>query len=174
MGALDAMQKAVKFMHDRQKDKDGRMGFTKAPKNKDELANLKTYQEKLHHISEFVKAKKMVGENPSMMISICEGLLKKPKIELYLRVGDILALLVEYYDHQKMFPDAMRCIQQMQLTWKLDLSVYLDNEMVGRIYEANGQKYTSRDSKEADSDSDVVDDEVDDDVMEEEVVSEED
>ena len=53
--ALDAMQKAVKFMHDRQKDKDGRMGFTKAPKKKDELASLKQYQEKLSHVAEFVK-----------------------------------------------------------------------------------------------------------------------
>merc|ERR1719181_1774460 len=126
----------------------------------------------LHHVSEFVKAKKMVGENPSKMISICEGLLKKPKIELYLRTGDILALLVEYYDHQKLFEDAMRCIQQMQLTWKLDLSVYLDNVMLERIYKENGQRYTSaRDSKIADSDSDEVDDEMDEDVMEEEVVS---
>ena len=114
----------------------------------------------------------MVGENPSKMISICEGLLKKPKIELYLRTGDILALLVEYYDHQKMFADAMRCVQQMQLTWKLDLSVYLDNEMLERIFKENGQRYTNgRESKENDdSDSDIVDD----DIMEEEVVSDED
>ena len=113
----------------------------------------------------------MVGENPSKMISICEGLLKKPKIELYLRVGDILALLVEYYDHQKMFSDAMRCIQQMQLTWKLDLSVYLDNEMLQRIFEKNGQRYTNdRDTKEEDSDSDGIEDEM----MEEEVVSDDD
>merc|ERR1712025_260751 len=175
--ALDAMQKAVKFMHDRAKDKDGKMGFTKAPKKQDELANLKQYQEKLHHVAEFVKVKKMVGENPSVMISICEGLLKKNKIELYLRVGDILALLVEYYDHQNMYADAMRCIQQMKLTWKLDLSVYLENAMLERIYSENGQKFTSgssgRDSKLADSESEV-DDEIDDDVMEEEVVSEED
>ena len=114
----------------------------------------------------------MVGENPSVMISICEGLLKKPKIELYLRVGDILALMVEYYDHQKLYSDAMRCIQQMQLTWKLELSVYLENTMLQRIHDKTGQKYAGgRDSKEADSDSD---DEIDDDVMEEEVVSEED
>merc|ERR1712224_409669 len=169
--ALDAMQKAVKFMHDRQKDKDGRMGFTKAPKNKDELASLKQYQEKLSHVAEFVKAKKMVGENPSVMISICEGLLKKPKIELYLRVGDILALMVEYYDHQKLYSDAMRCIQQMHLTWKLELPVYVENTMLQRIYEKTGHKYsTGRDSKRAESDSD----EIEDDVMEEEVVSEED
>ena len=119
----------------------------------------------------------MVGENPSVMIRICEGLLKKTKIELYLRVGDILALLVEYYDHQKMWSDAMRCIQQMKLTWKLDLSVYLENVMLERIYTENGQKYTggsaARDSKMADSDSEV-DDEIEDDVMSEEVVSEED
>jgi len=168
--AAAAMQNAVKFMHDRQK-KDGKMGWTKLPKKQDELASLKQYQEKLHHVSEFVKAKKMVGENPSKMISICEGLLKKPKIELYLRVGDILALLVEYYDHQKMFSDAMRCIQQMQLTWKLDLSVYLDNEMLERIFEKNGQRYTSgRDTKEEDSESDGIEDEM----MEEEVVSDDD
>merc|ERR1712032_1333069 len=169
--ALDAMQKAVKFMHDRAKDKDGKMGFNKVPKKQDELANLKQYQEKLTHVLEFVKAKKLVGENPSKMIKICEGLLKKPKIDLYLRVGDILTLLVEYYDHQKLFEDAMRCIQQMQLTWKLDLSVYLDNVMLERIYKENGQRYTSgRDSKEADSESDEVDDEMDEDIMEEEVV----
>merc|ERR1712183_250624 len=168
------MQNAVKFMHDRQK-KDGKMGWTKMPKKQDELASLKQYQEKLHHVSEFVKAKKMVGENPSKMISICEGLLKKPKIELYLRVGDILALLVEYYDHQKMFPDAMRCIMSMQMSWKLQLSVYLDNEMLKRIYEANGQKYTgggNRDSKLADSDG--SDDDIEDEVADDEVVSDED
>ena len=113
----------------------------------------------------------MVGENPSQMISTCERLLKKPKIELYLRVGDILALMVEYYDHQKMFPDAMRCVQQMQLTWKLDLSVYLENTMLERIYEASGQRYSNgRESKDADSDSDVVDDDMDEDIMEEEEV----
>ena len=105
------------------------------------------------------------------MISTCEQLLKKPKIELFLRVGDILALMVEYYDHQKMFPDAMRCVQQMQLTWKLDLSVYLENTMLERIYEASGQRYSNgRESKDADSDSDVVDDDMDEDIMEEEEV----
>ena len=115
----------------------------------------------------------MVRENPSVMISICEGLLRKPKIELYLRVGDILALMVEYYDHQKMYPDAMRCVQQMRLTWKLELSVYLENTMLERIHEKTGQQYAASgraDAKEADSDS-----EIEDDVMEEEeVVSDDD
>ena len=52
--AAAAMQNAVKFMHDRQK-KDGKMGWTKLPKKQDELANLKQFEEKLHHVSEFVK-----------------------------------------------------------------------------------------------------------------------
>ena len=52
--AAAAMQNAVKFMHDRQK-KDGKMGWTKLPKKQDELASLKTFEEKLHHVSEFVK-----------------------------------------------------------------------------------------------------------------------
>ena len=55
--AFAAMEKAVKFMHDRAKGPDGKMGFNKAPKKKDEMASLKQYQEKLHHITEFVKVK---------------------------------------------------------------------------------------------------------------------
>ena len=53
--AAVAMQKAVKFMHDRGKDKDGKMEFHKIPKKKDEIASLKQYQEKLRHISEFAE-----------------------------------------------------------------------------------------------------------------------
>ena len=53
--ALDALQKAVKFMHDKRKDANGRMVFTKSPKAQDELASLKQYQEKLSHVAEFVK-----------------------------------------------------------------------------------------------------------------------
>ena len=52
--ASAALQNAVKFMHDRQK-KDGKMGWTKLPKKQDELANLKQFEEKLHHVSQFVK-----------------------------------------------------------------------------------------------------------------------
>ena len=52
--ASAALQNAVKFMHDRQK-KDGKMGWTKLPKKQDELASLKQFEEKLHHVSQFVK-----------------------------------------------------------------------------------------------------------------------
>lgn len=166
--AVVALKKAVKYMHDKQKGADGRMEWTKMPKKEEHQARLKQYEEKLKYVTQFVQAKKLVGEDPSQMINICESLLKKPKIQFSLRVGDILALLVEYYDHQKMFQDAMRYIQQMQMNWQLDLSVYLDNDMLRRIFEANGQQYgNSKNSESKDDDSDSIDDEIDDDVVSE-------
>eukprot|EP00741_Cyanophora_paradoxa_P007333 tig00001107_g7093.t1 len=100
----------------------------------DRLAGL---QHRINMVEKFCQARKLVKSDPQEMQRICSSLLEQPDIELALRVGDVFALLIEFYAGQQDYPNAYQLIERMR-DRKIILSPYLDAEMVNEIHRAVG------------------------------------
>merc|ERR1711988_956172 len=75
--------------------------------------------------------------DPEQMIKLCNSLLDTPDVESGIRVGDVYALMVEYYHSQNDMANAYSLIQRMRDS-KIILSPYLDREMIESIFKAVG------------------------------------
>ena len=82
-------------------------------------------------------AVKMVKAEPEQMVSMCHQLLEQPDVEAAIRVGDVYALMVEWYYSQQQMEQAYSLVEKMRAR-SIILSPYLDQEMVHAIYGAMG------------------------------------
>ncbi len=93
--------------------------------------------QKVEHVEAFVNARKMVKSDPQQMVRECHELLGQPEVESAIRVGDVYALMVEWYYSQQQMDQAYALIEKMRARGII-LSPYLDSEMVHTIYSAMG------------------------------------
>ena len=71
------------------------------------------------------------------MVSMCHQLLEQPDVEAAIRVGDVYALMVEWFYSQQQMEQAHNLVEKMR-SRGIILSPYLDQEMVHAIYGAMG------------------------------------
>lgn len=135
--AYGALKEAVKYL--------GKVRGNSAGKE-EKLAGI---QQRIYLVERFVMAKKMVKDDPSEMVKICGQLLDHPDADVAVRVGDVFALLVEFYYAAGNMDNAMRLIEQMQ-NRKIILSPYLDQQMVKAIFKANGSEWDEGGGKKED------------------------
>merc|ERR1711964_485686 len=95
----------------------------------------------------------MTGEE---MIRTCEQLLQDPELEGAVRVGDIFALMVEYFVSQSNFREAFECIERMRQEGTY-IQPYLDRSLVEQVYNEVGQPLQA----EAEDEGEEIDEEVD-------------
>ena len=88
-------------------------------------------------ISDFVRARTLVQTNPEEMVKICNFIVDSPDAESALRVGDVIAQLVEYYYEVKDTKRAFDCLQKMAGRG-IRLNPYLDQSIIDNIYAAAG------------------------------------
>jgi intraflagellar transport protein 140 len=100
----------------------------------DKLASL---QQRIVHVEAFVNARKMVKSSPEQMVAMCHDLLEQADIESAIRVGDVYALMVEWFSSQRRVQEAHKLIEQMRERG-IVLSPYVDAEMVRETYAAVG------------------------------------
>ena len=100
----------------------------------DKLAAL---HQRIAHVDAFVNARKMVKSEPEAMVSMCHQLLEQPDVEAAIRVGDVYALMVEWFYSQRQMEQAHQLVEKMR-SRGIILSPYLDQEMVQAIYGAMG------------------------------------
>merc|ERR1711939_1082161 len=82
--ALSALREALKYM------------VKARAQNKEERC--KQLQQKIYLVDRFVEARKVVKSDPNEMVKISHQLLEQPDVEQKaVRIGDVFALLVEYY-----------------------------------------------------------------------------
>lgn len=99
---------------------------------------LATLQQRIMLVERFVQARKMVKTDPAETVKICTQLLSsQSRIDNAIRVGDVFALLIEYYYKAKEFQKAYALIQQMR-DRNIIISPYLDKEMTDTIYREVG------------------------------------
>lgn len=148
--ALGALKESLKYMIK-----------AKSIQNKD--SKLASLDQRIQLVERFVSARKYVKRSPQEMVQICNGLLDSPDVASAIRVGDVFALLIEYYSSQQMYQDAYDMIERMR-DRKITLGPYLDNKMVQTIHQNVGAPMPDEFNGGG---NDHRDDEIDDDIGEE-------
>merc|ERR1712127_166268 len=106
--------------------------------NKDEKC--KYLNQRIYLVDRFVEARKVVKTDPNEMVEIAYQLLEQPDVESAVRVGDVFALLVEFYHSQGNMQQAYVLIEKMQER-KIIINPYLDTELVDQVYQTMGEEY---------------------------------
>ena len=81
-------------------------------------------------------------------MAICENILDEPQLDLAIRVGDCLAMLVEHFHHT----GNMKLAYQYMLDMKergILLDPYIDAEVLEDVHQALGIPLTTRDGRDA-------------------------
>ena len=71
----------------------------------------------------------MVKTEPETMVSMCHELLEQQDVEAAIRVGDVYALMIEWFYSQRQMEQAHTLVEKMRGRGII-LSPYLDSEMV--------------------------------------------
>eukprot|EP01002_Notosolenus_urceolatus_P015452 NODE_7_length_4446_cov_23.596543_g6_i0.p1 GENE.NODE_7_length_4446_cov_23.596543_g6_i0~~NODE_7_length_4446_cov_23.596543_g6_i0.p1 ORF type:complete len:1437 (-),score=556.32 NODE_7_length_4446_cov_23.596543_g6_i0:134-4204(-) len=118
----------------------------KGPEKEGKVVELTT---RLDIVEKFVTARKMVKTDPMAMVRMCNELLDDtPDVDEAIRVGDVYALLVEFYLQLKEPKQAYSLITKMK-TKNIPLSYYLDRKLVAQVYAAVGETNDDYDGGEA-------------------------
>jgi len=140
--ALGALNEAERYL--------SKARNTPAATKQERLAVL---QQRIILVERFVQARKLIKDDPSETVQICTQLLQSDikDISNAIRIGDVFALLIEYYykinDYQKSFT----LIEQMR-DRNIILSPYLDQTMTDTIFKEVGESVeNNRGGKEEDS-----------------------
>jgi len=124
--ALAALRESLKYM-------------VKA-RNANKEERCKQLQQKIYLVDRFVEARKVVKEDPNEMVKIAHQLVEQPAVESAVRVGDVYALLVEYYHQQGNMQQAYVLIEKMRER-KIILNPYLDTELIEEVYRTMGAEF---------------------------------
>ncbi|GAB5358318.1 hypothetical protein AAMO2058_000447200 [Amorphochlora amoebiformis] len=122
--ALGAMKEALKYMQK-----------SKAVKNKE--AKLGVLMQRTKYIESFVRARSLLRTNHKEFVQVCESLLIQPNVEQAVRVGDVYAVLTEYYFNKDDMNKAYEQIEAMR-NRKITVGPYLDSKTVRTICLAVG------------------------------------
>ena len=114
-------------------------------------------------VENFVQARTLVNQDPNEMVRICDVLLARSaqisNMEAAIRVGDVYALIVEYWYSQGNMEQAYQHIERMRAQ-RIQLGPYLDKNMVDAVYTAMGIEET----RGAGDDDDGIGEEIDEDI----------
>ncbi len=94
-------------------------------------------EQRMKLISDFVRARSLIQSNPEEMIKICNFIIESPDAESAVRVGDVIAQLVELFYANKDAKRAFEYIQKM-IARKIRINPYLDQELIDNVYVAVG------------------------------------
>jgi hypothetical protein len=98
-------------------------------------------------IERFVEARKNSKRNPTEMVSICEELLQEPQLDLAIRVGDCLAMLVEYFHSTGNMKKSYQYMCSMKER-RILLHPYIDAEVLDDVSRAVGQRLDDHEDAE--------------------------
>ncbi|KAG2490014.1 hypothetical protein HYH03_011479 [Edaphochlamys debaryana] len=126
--ALQAMREAAKYVAKSKSD--------------DRDRRLNSLNERITVSERFVGARQMIGNNAQEALRVCEDLLRtippdSQDLEAGIRIGDVYALMVEYWYEARNPMEAYKAIEAMRRRGII-LSPYLDTRMVEDIYKALG------------------------------------
>eukprot|EP00771_Trimastix_marina_P001394 gnl/Trimastix_PCT/2467.p2 GENE.gnl/Trimastix_PCT/2467~~gnl/Trimastix_PCT/2467.p2 ORF type:complete len:464 (-),score=100.27 gnl/Trimastix_PCT/2467:197-1588(-) len=121
--ALSALREAYKhLLKSRADDRD------------EKVANLQT---RITLVEKFVKVRKLIKTQPKESIRLCHELLQDENADAALRVGDVYALLVQYFHERGRVQEAYQALEQMRQRG-IALDPYLEERYIVDIYAAVG------------------------------------
>lgn len=107
-----------------------------------------------------MEARECAKNNPKLMVDICENLLSEPQLESAIRVGDCLAMLVEYFYDSGDMKRSYKYMRDMQ-DRRILLHPYIDEEVINSVHKSLGIPVpgeADNENEPVDNDDDVVDD----------------
>mmetsp|Transcript_17764 Transcript_17764/g.41776 ORF Transcript_17764/g.41776 Transcript_17764/m.41776 type:complete len:1379 (+) Transcript_17764:96-4232(+) len=111
--------------------------FCQKAKNVEATHKAQDLETRIKYVEAFVAGRKLAMSDPNEMIQVCYQLLQQPDIESAIRVGDVFALLIEWYYTQGNYQQAYQLTEKMRER-HIILGPYLDQMMVEKIYSAMG------------------------------------
>ena len=111
---------------------------------------------RIEMVQVFVDAKSRVKSDPNEFVRMCEKLLDAPRLEAAVQIGDVFAVLIEFYYSMKNFEQCYQLIERMRQK-RIVLGPYLDQSMVDEIYRAMDIPI-QRNNGGGDIDEDIADD----------------
>jgi len=130
--ALGALKESKKFMQ-------------KAEKPSTDL------DRRIEMVETFVHAKSLVRKDNEEFQKMCFQLLDQPKVDAAVQVGDVFALLIEFYYSEQHYEQAYQMIEKMRQR-RIVLGPYLDQTMCDTIYRHMGINFAA--------DEDAVDEDI--------------
>lgn len=109
----------------------------KIPNSANTSQKLQLLEHRMKLISDFVKARTLAESNPGEMVKMCSFIIDCPDAETALRVGDVMAHLIEFYYKSKDYKSAYEYLQKMYAK-KIRVNPYLDQEIINNIHVALG------------------------------------
>ena len=108
----------------------------------DKGERMESLNARIDTVERFVHARKLIKDDPDEMVRICGAILDDPDIgandmESSIRVGDVFALLIEYWYAQGNLQQAYTLVERMR-DRGIVVAPYLDGEMVDTIYKEMG------------------------------------
>jgi len=94
-------------------------------------------QNRISLVERFVAARRVVKMDPQAMVDTCNSLLNEPDINDAIRVGDIFALMIEWFASQSDYGQAHQLIEKMHGRG-IELAPYLDAELIDTVYRSVG------------------------------------
>ncbi|KAJ9518877.1 hypothetical protein QJQ45_026278, partial [Haematococcus lacustris] len=128
--ALQAMREAVKYLA--------------KSKSEDKDLRLQQVQQRIATAEKYVAARGLISTQPQQALALCSALLESmpsggegQDMESGIRVGDVFALMIEYWYEARNALEAYKLIEQMR-SRAIILSPYLDQRMVDDVYKTLG------------------------------------
>lgn len=106
-------------------------------------------------VDTFVQARAMAGQSPDEMVRLCESLITRPGAASHIRLGDVYALLVNYFAHVQDWTRAYSYIRGMQ-EQGIVLRDFVDMGLVERVYSGAGVPMDDEDEGVLDDDDIAV------------------
>ncbi|OAE30024.1 hypothetical protein AXG93_3893s1340 [Marchantia polymorpha subsp. ruderalis] len=133
--ALGAMTEALKYISN-----------SKSPYKDEEIQSLKR---RISEVEQFVQVRKMAKGDPAGLVQACNELLTQltksaTSTQASVRIGDLHALLIEYYFSQGSMEQAFHVIEKMRER-KIALGPFVDQNVLLSIYQALGLEATDDD-----------------------------
>lgn len=136
--ALGALKESMKnLIKSRSSTESGGSGSSGAAGGGGKDDKLNALNARIQIVERFVEARKLVKTAPEQMVEMARSLLDTAAVDTALRVGDVYALLVEYFYSVRNFSEAYAVIERMRGA-QIVLSPYLEQGMVQAIHNAVG------------------------------------
>lgn len=104
-------------------------------------------KDRINTIEKFVQAREALASgDTTTMVSLCDQLISTPGVEEAIRLGDVFAQIVEYFNANKQFPQAHSYIEKMRKK-NIIITPYLDPQLVEQVYGAVGQPVPGKQQK---------------------------
>ncbi len=99
---------------------------------------MRMLNERIATIEKFVRAREAFGSgDTNTMVTLCDQLINQPGADEAIRLGDVFAQLVEFFNSARQFQQAYTYIEKMRKK-NIIITPYLDPSLVEQVYSAVG------------------------------------